>query len=69
MEYFDPRGVRRTYLLSIADGVLRIWRDAAGFDQRFSATPADDSFEGHWQLAKSPGDWRDDLHMTYRRSK
>lgn len=32
-----------------------------GFDQRFSATLGHDSFEGLWQLAKTPGDWRDDL--------
>ena len=38
MEYFDSRGVRRTYGVSFDDGVLRIWRDHPGFDQRFSAT-------------------------------
>src|SRR5262245_13543392 len=38
MEYFDSRGVRRTYLVSFDHGVLRIWRDAPGFDQRFTAT-------------------------------
>ena len=69
MEYFDSRGVRRTYGIALEDEVLRIWRDAPGFDQRFSATLADDCFEGLWQLAESPGDWKDDLHMTYRRSE
>jgi hypothetical protein len=67
MEYFDSRGVRRTYGASIEDGVLRFWRDAPGFDQRFSATPAPDRFEGVWQVAETPGDWRDDLRVTYRR--
>ena len=67
MEYFDDRGVRRTYGIAIEDGVLRTWRDAPGFDQRFSATLADDSFEGHFELAETPGHWRDDLHVTYRR--
>src|SRR5215213_2993517 len=38
MEYFDSRGVRRTYAVSLEDGVLRIWRDEPGFAQRFSAT-------------------------------
>jgi hypothetical protein len=38
MECFDSRGVRRTYGVSLEDGVLRIWRDHPGFDQRFSAT-------------------------------
>jgi hypothetical protein len=68
-EYFDSRGVRRTYSVSLEDGVLRIWRDAAGFDQRFSATLAPDSFEGLWQLARTPGEWRDDLKVTYRRRR
>src|SRR5690349_13775641 len=46
MEYFDTRGVRRTYTLSIEGGVLRYWRDHAGFDQRFVATLRADAFEG-----------------------
>jgi hypothetical protein len=67
MEYFDSRGVRRTYGISLADGVLRIWRDAPGFDQRYSATLAPDTFEGQFQLAETPGDWQDDLKVIYRR--
>ena len=67
MEYFDSRGVRRTYRVSLDDGVWRIWRDAAGFDQRFAATLAQDCFDGVFQLARTPGDWQDDLKVTYRR--
>ncbi len=67
MEYFDSRGLRRTYGVSLDDGVLRIWRDDPAFAQRFSAVPADDAFEGRWQLARTPGDWQDDLRVTYRR--
>jgi hypothetical protein len=67
MEYFDSRGVRRTYGASLEDGVLRIWRDAPGFDQRFSATLGRDTFDGLWELARTPGDWHDDLKVTYRR--
>jgi Pyridoxamine 5'-phosphate oxidase len=67
LEYFDSRGVRRTYGVSLDDGVLRMWRDAAGFDQRFSATLGRDEFEGRWQLARTPGDWQDDVQLTYRR--
>jgi hypothetical protein len=68
MEYFDSRGVRRTYGVSLDDGVLRIWRDDPAFAQRFSATLAHDGFEGLWQLAETPGAWQDDLKVTYRRS-
>ena len=67
MEYFDSRGVRRTYGVSLEDGVLRIWRDDPTFAQRFSATLGHDAFEGLWQLAETPGDWKDDLRVTYRR--
>ena len=67
MEYFDSRGVRRTYGVSLDDGVLRYWRDHPGFDQRFSATLGHDAFEGLWQLARTPGAWQDDLKVTYRR--
>jgi hypothetical protein len=68
MEYFDSRGVRRTYGVSLEDGVLRYWRDHPEFAQRFSATLGQDSFEGLAQLARTPGDWQDDLKVTYRRA-
>ena len=67
MEYFDSRGVRRTYGVSLDDGVLRYWRNDPGFDQRFSARLAHDAFEGLAQLARTPGDWQDDLKTIYRR--
>jgi hypothetical protein len=67
MEYFDSRGVRRTYAVSIEGSMWRMWRDASGFDQRFSATLGRDSFEGLFELARSPGDWQKDMKVTYRR--
>jgi hypothetical protein len=67
MEYFDSRGVRRTYRVSVEDGVWRVWRDSPAFDQRFSATLAPDSFEGGFELAETPGDWQHDMKVTYRR--
>jgi hypothetical protein len=67
MEYFDSRGVRRTYSVSLDGGVLRIWRDHPGFDQRFAATLGPGAFEGQWQLARTPGEWHDDLKVIYRR--
>jgi hypothetical protein len=67
MEYFDSRGVRRTYGIAIEDGVLRIWRDHRTFAQRFEATLARDGFVGRWELAETPGKWKDDLRVVYRR--
>src|SRR5262245_49281581 len=43
MEYFDSRGVRRTYNISLSGGTLRIWRDDPEFAQRFSAELDDDA--------------------------
>ncbi|HWM11316.1 MAG TPA: hypothetical protein VNO82_18300 [Solirubrobacteraceae bacterium] len=67
MEYFDSRGVRRTYGISLEDGVLRMWRDDPTFAQRYSATPDDAGYEGLWRLAETPGEWKDDLKVVYRR--
>ncbi len=67
MEYFDSRGVRRTYGISLDGGVLRMWREHPGFDQRFAATIADDVFEGLTEVAETPGNWQDDLQVIYRR--
>ena len=67
MEYFDSRGVRRTYGIALEGGVLRMWRDDPEFAQRYSATIAPGGFQGQWQLARTPGDWKDDLQVTYRR--
>jgi hypothetical protein len=67
MEYFDSRGVRRTYGIALEDGVLRIWRDDPKFAQRYEATIAD-RYEGLWQVAETPGDWKDDLKVSYRRA-
>jgi hypothetical protein len=67
MEYFDSRGVRRTYGVSLDDGVLRVWREHPGFDQRYAAVLGHDTFDGVWELARTRGDWQDDLKVTYRR--
>ena len=59
--------MRRTYGVSFEDGVWRMWRDDPGFAQRFSATVGQDSFEGLFELARTPGDWQEDMKVTYRR--
>lgn len=66
LEYFDSRGVRRTYETSFEDGVWRVWRDHPGFDQRMAVEPRKEGFEGTYQLAEKPGEWRDDLHLVHR---
>ena len=60
--------MRRTSGIALEDGVLRMWRDDPEFAQRYSARINSSGFKGQWQLARSPGDWQDDLKVTYRRS-
>jgi hypothetical protein len=66
-EWFDSRGIRRTMVTTVADGVWRMEREQAGFDQRFSAKLAADTFEGVAELAETPGNWIVDLTTTFRR--
>ena len=58
--------MRRTYGISLDNGVLRIRRDHPGFDQRLAATLGPGAFEGQRQLARTPGQWHDDLKVIYR---
>jgi len=67
LEYFDSRGVRRTYGVSLEDGVMRWWRNDPGFDQRSYAKLGPEGFEMVHELAETPGEWQDDLRATYRR--
>ena len=69
LEYFDSRGVRRTYRVSLEDGVWRVWRDQPGFEQRSSATIAPDSFEAVAEIAETPGEWQKDMTVVYRRRR
>lgn len=69
MEYFDSRGVRRTYRTSLDNGILRIWRDAPGFDQRLVVKIDPEEFRAVYELARSPGEWKDDLRTTHRRRR
>ena len=38
-----------------------------GVDQRFSAPLGPASFVGLFELARTPGDWQEDMNVTYRR--
>ena len=67
LEYFDSRGVRRTYNVSLEDGVLRWWRLGAGFDQRATGELRPDEWVFQTQLAETPGEWKDDLRAVFRR--
>jgi hypothetical protein len=69
-DYFDERGVRRVYAVSLRERHLRLWRAAPGFSQRFIATLSDDGvrLDGLWQLSTDDATWVDDPRVHYRRA-
>ena len=66
-EWFDSRGIRRTLTTTVEDGVWRMEREEPGFDQRSTAWLGQDSFEVLAELAETPGNWVEDLRVTFRR--
>jgi hypothetical protein len=66
-EWFDSRGIRRTMTTTVEDGVWRMEREEPGFDQRSTARLGQDSFEVLAELAETPGDWVEDMKVTFRR--
>jgi len=71
MMYFDERKVSRKYDVSFQDGVLKWWRNAPGFSQRYSWTIIDNGNKiiGKGQLSKDGTIWEEDLDLTYKRIK
>lgn len=69
MQYFDSRGIFRTYEVTIDGTEWRIWRNTRGFSQRFTGTidARAETITGKWQLSKDDEHWEDDLEITYRR--
>ena len=67
--YFDSRGVRRVYEMSLLDGVWKLWRDAPDpFPQRYIGTFSDDgkTISGCWEKAADGSHWETDFDLTYR---
>jgi hypothetical protein len=69
MLYFDERGVSRKYDVTLRDGVLKWWRNAPGFSQRFTGAIADDgrTIVGNGELCRDGSSWEKDLDLTYTR--
>lgn len=65
--YYDSRGVARVYHMSLADGVLRIWREAPGFWQRYTGVLSGDgaTIKGAWEGSADGQDWEHDFGLTY----
>lgn len=71
MHYFDSRGVSRIFEVSVDETAWRFFRDAPGFSQRFTGTFADggDTIRGLTELRQDDVNWKNDLAITYRRSR
>jgi hypothetical protein len=71
MLYFDERKVSRKYDVSFQDNVIKWWRNAQGFSQRYSWIFADDgnSITGKGELCEDGKTWEKDLDLTYTRIK
>lgn len=71
MLYFDERKVSRKYEVSMHDNVLKWWRNAPGFSQRYSYTFVDngDTIMGKGELSRNGTDWEKDLEIKFTRLK
>ena len=69
MLYFDDRKISRKYEVSIEDNVLRWWRNAPGFSQRYtwSFADGDNTIIGKGELSKDGTNWEKDLEQTFIR--
>src|SRR5262245_11427551 len=71
MLYFDERTVSRKYEVSFQENVLKWWRNAPGFSQRYSWTLTGDDhiIIGKGELSKDGTNWEKDLEQTFTRVK
>lgn len=69
MLYFDERAVARRYEAAIEGNVLRWWRTAPGFSQRYAITAASDGNTLHsaGELSTDDETWNPDLELNYTR--
>ena len=69
MLYFDERGVSRRYEVSLSNNMLKWWRNAPGFSQRFTGTISPDrrTIVGRGELSRDDANWEGDLALTYTR--
>ncbi|AWS47997.1 hypothetical protein [Streptosporangium sp. 'caverna'] len=69
--YADARGVYRVYRMTFADGVWTMWREAPGFNQRFTGTLSADgrAVDARWEMSADGVTWNLDFELTYTRDR
>jgi hypothetical protein len=65
--YYDSRGVARVYQMSLNGDVLKLWREAPGFWQRYTGVISTDgnTITGAWEASAEGRDWRHDFNVNY----
>ncbi|MGP4022990.1 hypothetical protein [Actinomadura sp. 3N407] len=65
--YYDSRGVSRVYQMTFEGGVWKMWRNAPGFDQRFTGTLSDDgrTIRAAWEKSLDNATWEHDFDLIY----
>lgn len=63
--YYDSRGVHRIYRMTMGSGMWRVWREAPGFNQRFTGNIKEASIEGQWEFSEDGKSWKVDFDLTY----
>ncbi len=68
---FDERGVSRKYQVTVHDNILKWWRNAPGFFQRYEGTIVDggNTIISKGELSRDGLSWEKDLDLTYKRAE
>lgn len=69
MIYFDERKTSRKYEVSVENNVVKRWRNAPGFEQRYTWIIADDgdTIIEKGELCEDGTTWKRDLEQTFTR--
>jgi hypothetical protein len=70
MNYFDLRGIHRTFNVDITANTWRFSNNAPGFSQRFTGTLSEDhtTINGLGERSDDGTTWQPDLTITYRKT-
>ncbi len=70
MNYFDIRGIHRTFDAEITPTTWRTWNTTPTFAQRFTGTLTDDgtTITGQGDRSENNTTWQPDITITYRRT-
>jgi hypothetical protein len=56
--------------MALAEGEWRIWREAPGFNQRYTGKLSDDgrSITGRWEFSEDGKSWNVDFDLNYTKA-